>query len=90
MVTEAEVAVNGRSAELTKEGWTLSAEIRTPRHAVFDVASTKTAAPQAQNTGTRKLVVRVGERVTDLDLNIVLTPHKTGQAKPKIAASFPV
>jgi hypothetical protein len=89
MVTDAEVTVNGQTAELTKEGWTLSAEIRTPRHAVFDVASTKAPPPQAPNTGTRKLVVRVGERLTDLDLNIVLTPHKTGQPKPKITTRFP-
>lgn len=89
MVTDAEVSVNGQTAELTKEGWTLSAEIRTPRHAVFDLASTKAPPPQAQNAGTRKLVVRVGERVTDLDLSIVLTPHKTGQPKPKVTAKFP-
>ncbi len=90
MVTDADVTVNGQTAELTKEGWTLTAEIRTPRHAVFDVAGTKAPAPQAPNTGTRKLVVRVGERVTDLDLSILLTPHKTGQPKPKITAKFPV
>ena len=89
MVTDAEIVVNGQTAELTKDGWTLSAEIRTPRHAVFEVASTKAPPPQAQNTGTRKLVVRVGDRVADLDLNIVLTPHKTGTPKPKITARFP-
>lgn len=89
MVTDADVVVNGQTAELTKDGWVLSAEIRTPRHAVFEVASTKAPLPQAQNAGTRKLVARVGERVTDLDLNIVLTPHKVGSIKPKITARFP-
>lgn len=89
MLTDAEISVDGQTAELTKEGWTLSAEIRTPRHAVFDIVPAKAPAPQTQNTGVRKLVVRIGERVTDLDLNIVLTPHKTGTPKPKVTTKFP-
>jgi hypothetical protein len=89
MMTDAEITVNGQTAELTKEGWTLSAEIRTPRHAVFDVVAAKAPPPQAQNAGVKKLVVRMSERVTDLDLNIVLAPHKTGTPKPKVAVKFP-
>jgi hypothetical protein len=89
MLTDAEVTVDGQDAELQKEGWTLSVEIRTPRHAVFDVIPVKTAAPQAQNPGMQKLVVRLGEKVNDLDLNILLTPHRTGQPKPKTTAKFP-
>jgi hypothetical protein len=81
MVTDAEIRLNGQSADLVKGEWTMSAEIHSPRHAVFDVAS-------AQGN-VKKLVVRIGEKVTDLDLNISLTPHKTGTAKPKISAKLP-
>lgn len=88
MVTGAEVVLNGQTAELKKDGWSLSAEILSPRHAVFDVLSTTPPAPQAQNQGTRKLVVRQPEKVTDFELNIILTPHKTGQPKPKTTVRF--
>jgi hypothetical protein len=80
MMTDAEISLNGQSAELTKGDWVLSAEIRTPRHAVFDVETLKTG---------KKLVVRTGEKVTDLKLNVVLTPHKAGAVKPKTTVSFP-
>ncbi len=89
MVTEANIVLEGQTAELTIGDWALSAEIHTPRHAVFDVVPTQGPAGQAPNTGTRKLVVRIGEKVTDLDLNISLTPHRVGVAKPKIALRFP-
>ncbi len=82
MVTAADVSFDGQSATLQKDGWTLSAEIRTPRHAVFDVLP-------ALNPADRKLVVRLGEKVSDLDLNVLLVPYKTGQPKPKIVARFP-
>ncbi len=82
MLTDADVSFDGQSAVLTQKGWTLSAEIRTPRHAVFDLLP-------GQNS-SRKLVVRLGEKVGDLDLNIVLIPYRTGQPKPKITARFPV
>ena len=82
MTTGADVSFDGQSAILQKDGWTLSAEIRTPRHAVFDILP-------AQNSRDRRLVVRLGEKVSDLDLNVLLVPYKTGQAKPVIAAKFP-
>jgi hypothetical protein len=81
MISDADIRVNGQSAELVKGEWTLSVDIRSPRHAVFDVASAQGSA--------KKLVVRIGEKVTDLDLNISLTPHKTGTPKPKISAKLP-
>ena len=89
MMTDADVTVSGQTAALKKNGWTLAAEIRTPRHAVFDVAPVHAPAPQAQNTGFRKLIVRLGDKVTDLDLNIVLTPWKDGTPKPKVTVQFP-
>ena len=88
MITDAEVSLNGQTAELKKDGRSLSAEILSPRHGVFDVVSTTPPLPQAQNRGTRKLVVRLAEKVTDLELNVMLTPYKTGQTKPKTTVRF--
>jgi hypothetical protein len=79
MLTEADIAVNGQTAELKKNDWTLSCEIRSPHHAVFDIVTIENA---------RKLVVRLGSRVTELDLNIVMIPHKTGQPKAPITRDF--
>lgn len=89
MMTDADVTLSGQTATLHKGGWTLGAEIRSPRRAVFDVAPVHAAPPQAQNSGYRKLIVRLGDKVTDLDLTIQLTPYKDGQPKPKINAQFP-
>jgi Heparinase II/III-like protein len=90
MMTDAEITVTGQTALLRKNGWNLAAEIRTPRHAVFDVAPVRSSPPQAANPNFRKLVVRLGDKVTELDLTIVLTPYRDGQTKPKITAQFPV
>ena len=89
MMTDAEITVTGQTAILHKNGWNLAAEIRTPRHAVFDVAPVRSSPPQAANPNFRKLVVRLGDKVTELDLTIVLTPYRDGQTKPKITAQFP-
>ena len=89
MMTDAEVALNGSSATLSKGGWTLEAEIQTPRHAVFDLVTTKAPLPQAPNGAYRKLVVRVGEAIMDLQLVVQLTPHRTGQPRPKITGRLP-
>jgi hypothetical protein len=89
MVTDASISLSYQHAELRKDNWILAAEIITPRHAIFDIESTHSAPPQNPNTGTRKLIVRLGERVTDLDLTILLTPYRAGQPKPKITVKFP-
>jgi Heparinase II/III-like protein/Domain of unknown function (DUF4962) len=90
MITDADIALSGQRAELRKDNWILAAEIITPRHALFDIESTRSQPPQNPNTGTRKLIVRLGEKLTDLELNISLTPYRSGQPKPKIAVKFPV
>jgi hypothetical protein len=90
MMTDADITVNGSTATLRKNGWTLLAEIRSPRHAVFDLASVKSPQPQAQNGKFQRLVVRLLEKVTDMDLNIAMTPYRDGQPKPKITAQFAV
>ncbi len=38
MMTDADITLGGQTATLKKNGWVLAAEIRSPRHAVFDVA----------------------------------------------------
>lgn len=90
MMTDADIMLNGQTAILHKNGWTLAAEIRSPRHAVFDVAPLRSAPPQAGNPNFKKLIVRLGDKVTELDLNIILTPYRDGQTKPKVTAQFPV
>jgi hypothetical protein len=89
MMTDADIVLSGQTATLRKNGWNLAAEIRTPRHAVFDKAPVNPAAPQAKNPGYSRLIVRLGDKVSDLDLNIVLTPWRDGQPRPKIAVQFP-
>ncbi|HTA41351.1 MAG TPA: heparinase II/III family protein [Bryobacteraceae bacterium] len=89
MMTDAEIVVSGQTATLRKNGWNLSAEIRTPRHAVFDKAPVHSTPPQAANPNFQKLIVRLGDKITELDLNIVLIPYRDGQPKPKITAQFP-
>jgi hypothetical protein len=89
MMTDADTMVSGQTATLRKNGWILAAEIRSPRHAVFDVAPLRSGPPQSPNPNFRKLIVRLGDKVTDLDLNIILTPYRESQPKPKITAQFP-
>ncbi len=89
MLTDTDVSLNGPTALLHKSGWNLAAEIRTPRHAVFDIAPVRTIAANG-NVKFQKLIVRLLEKVTELDLNIVLTPYRDGQTKPKVTAQFPV
>ena len=85
MLTDTDISVNGPTATLHRNGWNLAVEIRTPRHAVFDIAPVR-----LPNTKYQKLIVRLLEKVTELDLNIVLTPYRDGQPKPKVTAQFPV
>jgi len=80
--------LSGQTAELQKSGWTLSAEILSPRHAVFDLSPALAPAAQPQNPVVKKLVVRLGEKVTEMDLKVTLTLHRSGQPKPKIAPKF--
>jgi hypothetical protein len=47
-------------------------------------------AAGAQNTKFQKLIVRLLEKVTELDLNIVLTPYRDGAAKFRTTTQFPV
>ena len=88
-MTDAEITVSGQTATLKKGAWNLAAEIRTPRHAVFDVAPLRATPPNAPNPGFRKLIVRLEEKLTELDLQISLAPYKDGAPRPKVTAQFP-
>jgi hypothetical protein len=81
MLTEADISLNGTTASLKKGAWNLALEIRTPRHAVFDTLQT--------GPSQRKLIVRLGEKVTNLDLSILMTPWRDGAARPKVTGQFP-
>jgi hypothetical protein len=84
MLTDADVTLNGQTAGLEKNGWFLSAEILSPSRAVFDVVPASAPAPQASNPGVKKLVVRLGEKVNEMDLKVTLTLHRPRQPKPKV------
>jgi hypothetical protein len=81
MVTDADISLNGPNATLKKGAWNLALEIRTPRHAVFDTVPT--------GPSLKKVIVRLGDKTTDLDLSILLTPYRDGQPRPKITGQFP-
>jgi hypothetical protein len=81
MVTDADISLNGAAASLKKGGWNLALEIQTPRHAVFDTVLT--------GPSLKKLIVRLGDKTSDLDLSILMTPYRDGQTKPKITGQFP-
>jgi hypothetical protein len=75
MVTEAEVKIDGRRATLIRAGRTMIAEILSPQEAKFEVVSTQAPAPQRQNEGTRKLIVRLPGKTEAVDLMVTLTPQ---------------
>jgi hypothetical protein len=73
MLTDAQIALDGRHATLQKGTATLKAEIVSPKGAVFDTVSTKPSGKDENpNTGTQKLVVRLGDKVTTVHLEVRL------------------
>jgi hypothetical protein len=84
MLTDAEATANGQTAELKKGGWTLAVEIVSPRHAVFDLREVGPESLTTPGPAVHRLVVRLGEKVSELDLKVTLTPYRTGQPRPKI------
>lgn len=85
MMTDADISTAGQSATLHKTGWNLAAEIISPRHALFDEAPARPGGP----AGLRQLVVRLSDKVTELDLIVAFAPYRDGQPRPKISAQFP-
>jgi hypothetical protein len=74
MVTGADVTLKGNEAVLSMSGREMKARIESPAGAVFAVESTQPPAPQRQNEGTRKLVVRLPGKVETADIRVVLEP----------------
>jgi hypothetical protein len=73
MLTDAQVTLNGRHATLRKGAATLEAEIASPEGAAFDTVSTKPSREgEDPNTGTQKLVVRLGNKVSSVHIEVVL------------------
>ena len=90
MVTATEIALDGARAELSERNQALSAEILSPEGAVFEIVSTTPPPPQAQNEGTRKLAVRLPDKVTDLRLAVALVPHQKGRPAPRVPVRLPL
>jgi hypothetical protein len=70
MVTDAEIALDGRRTRLRKGDATLTAEITSPSDAVFEVVSTHQEPPQDANLGTKRLVVRLSGKVTKARIEV--------------------
>jgi hypothetical protein len=78
MVTPAEVQIDGARAVLTLDGRRLTADLRSPAGARFEILSTQPPRPQRQNEGTRKLVVRLPGKVSAVRITVALTPGTAG------------
>ncbi len=73
MVTDAEVQLRANEAILTKGGRSVTATVYTPAGSVFDIVSTQPrSAAENQNRGTRKLVVRIPDKVERADIVVTL------------------
>ncbi|MBI5282745.1 MAG: heparinase II/III family protein [Candidatus Solibacter usitatus] len=73
MVTDAEVRCDGAVAVLSKAGKSLTARLAAPAGARFETVSTQPPAPQRQNEGTRKLVVRLPAKVRQVTIEVAMT-----------------
>jgi hypothetical protein len=71
MITDAQVTIDHNRAQLEKGSATLQAEIVSPKGAVFDIVSTQPATSQENpNTGTRKLVVRLKDKIASARIEV--------------------
>jgi hypothetical protein len=84
MVTDAEVSALGQKAELRKGDWVLGAIILAPAAARFDTVAAQAPPPQTPIRNTRKLVVRLPDKISDLRLVVAFTPHPARQVPPRI------
>ena len=78
MITEAEIDALGSRADLRKSGATLQVEVQSPRGALLETVSTEphsrgsdTMPAENRNAGTRKLVVRLPDKVTKERIEVV-------------------
>ncbi len=74
-VTPAEVRIEGAAATLTRNGKSLRVRLlKAPDGAKWEVVSTQPPSPQRQNEGTRKLVVRLPEKVSKAVVEVSFEP----------------
>jgi hypothetical protein len=78
ITTRAELSVKGRRAEMTRDRRDMVAEIVSPADAVFELGSATPAEPQNQNTGCRRLNVKLPGKVTKTRIEVVFTPVQRG------------
>jgi Glycosyl hydrolase family 30 TIM-barrel domain len=72
MMTDAEIALAGAEATLTKNGQYLGARILSPHGAHFAVASAQQKAPQNPNSGFRQLVIDHSESGAETRIPVLL------------------
>jgi len=76
MLTPAKVALDGRDAVLTIEDKTMHARILTPENARFETVSANPPAPQRQQPDITKLVVRLPDKISTVDITVLISPDE--------------
>jgi hypothetical protein len=74
IMTDAEIKLKGRIAELMLDGKKMLAMISEPAQAVFSVESAEQAPPQEKNAGVKRLVVRLEEVSGEQAISVLLSP----------------
>ncbi len=73
LTTDAEIALRGDTAVLTKEGRTLQARILAPANAVFQVAPTFAGPSEQPNPGFRQLIATVQDVRAEIRLAVLMS-----------------
>ena len=85
MHTAAKVTLNGDQAHLTIKNSTMNVRILEPKGAKFDTLPANPPAPQKQNPGITRLIVRLPEKTDKARIVVLLTPGSTRKvAEPAI------
>jgi len=84
-LTAAKIQAEGTTATLTQGGQTLHVKICQPAGAKFQVIAASAPAPQHQQPDVHNLTIELPEKVTDLQLVVLLTPGTREDAMPKFA-----
>jgi hypothetical protein len=73
LTTDAEIALQGNTAILSKEGRILQARILTPANAVFQVAPTVAGPSDQPNPGFRQLIVTTHDAAPEIRVAVLLS-----------------
>jgi hypothetical protein len=73
MLTDAEITLSGRKAELMKGGKKIYAALLQPDDSVFEVISAERMEPEASNKGFRQLIVKKNEKGDSTEIVIQLS-----------------